>query len=381
MPKRFQIIASLIMPSALLIGWIGLNAIDGLPTALAQDVSRPVSGTRIRPERSRPTATQIGKNHELVREAFGDIVKQANPSVVTIVSGTKRVSLGTVVSADGLLLTKSSLLTGTIACRVPNHGVVPARIMATDRETDLALLKVELDELTPASWANDPAALLGSWVSIPTGHGNTPRSVGVISARTHAVHRDPGVLGVHIEDTDQGLRVTRVLPGGAAASAEIKRGDFILRLNDDSVTSTSDLVKAIRKRRPNAHVSIQVRRDDRQLTFQTRLGRASDISTAEQGLLDHEGGPLSDRRSDFPLVIEHDCLIMPSQCGGPLIDIHGKVIGINIARSSRVSSYALPKTVVVAALKRMLNKIRDHPTEAQTVADRENPEKREDQAP
>ena len=89
------------------------------------------------------------------------------------------------------------------------------------------------------------------------------------------------------------------------------------------------------------------------MTLASRLGRATDISSAEQGLLAHEGGPLSQRRSDFSRVIEHDCLVMPNQCGGPLVDVHGQAIGVNIARASRVSSYALPKDVVVTALKRM----------------------------
>ena len=37
-------------------------------------------------------------------------------------------------------------------------------------------------------------------------------------------------------------------------------------------------------------------------------------------------------------------------CGGPLVDLSGKVIGINIARAGRTETYALPADVVQALL-------------------------------
>ncbi len=32
----------------------------------------------------------------------------------------------------------------------------------------------------------------------------------------------------------------------------------------------------------------------------------------------------------------------PSECGGPVVDLDGKAVGINIARGGRVKSYAVP---------------------------------------
>jgi len=296
---------------------------------------------------------QIGKNHELVREAFDEIVESANPSVVSIMRGNRQAALGAIITSDGHILTKASEVKGAVDCRIPGHGIVQARKVSTDRKTDLVLLKVDLDGLASVKWSKRQQPLLGSWVSIPSGRSQDPLVIGVISTRPHRVDRDAPVLGVNIEDTDDGLVVTRVLPGGSAAKSKMKRGDIIVQLNDDDIANTNDLTNAVRRRRPTAKVRVQVLRDGESLTIESQLGRATDISSAEQGLLAHEGGPLSGRRSDFPRVFEHDCLVMPNQCGGPLVDVYGEAIGLNIARASRISSYALPKDVVVEALKRM----------------------------
>ena len=58
------------------------------------------------------------------------------------------------------------------------------------------------------------------------------------------------------------------------------------------------------------------------------------------------GGPLSLRNNGFPDVIQHDTVLKPSDCGSPVVDLDGKVIGINIARAGRTESYAIPADVV-----------------------------------
>lgn len=59
-------------------------------------------------------------------------------------------------------------------------------------------------------------------------------------------------------------------------------------------------------------------------------------------------GELSKRRSGFRKVFVHDCAIAPNECGGPLTDINGRVLGINIARAGRESSYAIPLATILA---------------------------------
>jgi hypothetical protein len=50
-------------------------------------------------------------------------------------------------------------------------------------------------------------------------------------------------------------------------------------------------------------------------------------------------------------VLQHDTVLRPQQIGGPLIDLDGHAVGINIARADRVSSYALPAATVQTVLR------------------------------
>jgi serine protease Do len=62
------------------------------------------------------------------------------------------------------------------------------------------------------------------------------------------------------------------------------------------------------------------------------------------------GGALSDRRNGFPIILQHDAALRPSDCGGPLVDLDGKVVGINIARAGRTETYAAPTQAVLPLL-------------------------------
>ena len=62
-------------------------------------------------------------------------------------------------------------------------------------------------------------------------------------------------------------------------------------------------------------------------------------------------GEVSTRAEGFEQVIEHDTVLHPWLCGGPLVDLDGKAIGLNIARASRVSTFALPPKLVKRILK------------------------------
>ena len=64
-------------------------------------------------------------------------------------------------------------------------------------------------------------------------------------------------------------------------------------------------------------------------------------------------GEISKRRDDFPFALQHDSVLTPEECGGPLVDLDGRVVGLNIARSGRVNSYALPSSLVQSVFERL----------------------------
>ena len=71
--------------------------------------------------------------------------------------------------------------------------------------------------------------------------------------------------------------------------------------------------------------------------------------------LSARGGKLSKRRNDFPRVIYHDQLLPMTETGTPLIDHEGNVLGINIARSLRHRSLAIPVSEVLAFYREKLS--------------------------
>ena len=66
------------------------------------------------------------------------------------------------------------------------------------------------------------------------------------------------------------------------------------------------------------------------------------------------GSRLSRRRKAFPDAFQHDSMLTARNCGGPVVNIDGQIIGINIARAGRVANYSLPVSTIdpiVAELK------------------------------
>jgi serine protease Do len=68
-------------------------------------------------------------------------------------------------------------------------------------------------------------------------------------------------------------------------------------------------------------------------------------------MMNRLGGPLSKRRTRFQEVVQHDSPLDPEDCGGPLVNLDGEVIGINVARAGRIMSYAIPAESVRDILK------------------------------
>ena len=60
-----------------------------------------------------------------------------------------------------------------------------------------------------------------------------------------------------------------------------------------------------------------------------------------------ESGELNRRRSGFPAVFAHDGVISPEQCGGPVVDLQGRIVGVNISRAGRHAAYAIPTSVIL----------------------------------
>ncbi len=51
----------------------------------------------------------------------------------------------------------------------------------------------------------------------------------------------------------------------------------------------------------------------------------------------------------------HDTVLQAAQCGGPVVDLDGRTIGLNIARADRTASYAIPAGTVRKVVDELLS--------------------------
>jgi serine protease Do len=164
-----------------------------------------------------------------------------------------------------------------------------------------------------------------------------------------------GILGVQLAEDQPGPRITYVVPGSAAAIAGLRTGDLVTQVNDVPVQTADALVATTSTLLPGDRVQVTIVRHNQTQQLTAVLGSVEEtLSSQRARLQDRLGGALSTRRVLFPLALEHDTVLQPEECGGPLLDLNGQAVGINIARASRIASYAIPARVarpVLEALK------------------------------
>jgi len=85
-------------------------------------------------------------------------VEAASRSLVRVEGRRRMAASGIVWSDNGLIVTANHVVERdeNIGVALPNGAVVNASVVGRDPTTDIAILKVQANELTPASWATDP---------------------------------------------------------------------------------------------------------------------------------------------------------------------------------------------------------------------------------
>lgn len=296
-----------------------------------------------------------GKNQTKVKASFKPVSTLANTGTATIYCDDKESALGTVVDAKGQLLTKASELHGRITVAV-NNKKYSARVLGVAREHDLALLSIAATDLKPITWRESGDPVLGSFL-VTTSPAADPVAIGVLSVKARKISSPSGLLGIMLEQANDGPQILRVLDGSAAEAAGLRANDIVLQVNDTRVTTREGLIEYISNFRPGDKLQLRIRRGSETLAIGAVLGRPETGRPTQAGGKNRRtederlAGELSERRGGFPTVLQHDTVLRPTQIGGPLIDLDGHAVGINIARADRVSTYALPAATVQTVLK------------------------------
>ncbi len=314
----------------------------------------------VAPASAQQISPDLSKAGRRFRTAFAPVASEAGRSVVRVLCGGKPAALGVVVSADGLVLTKASQLHGEVTIRLPEafsadgNREVSARTVSIHPATDLALLQVDAEGLEPIAWA-DGTPEVGAWL-VSVGDRSVPAGVGVVSvaARRIAAHR--GVLGIVLADDKAGPKIAQVFPNTGASAAGLQVDDVITRIEDDAVSTREALMGRLSRFRPGESLKLIVRRGEKEESVLATLGNEWSAMMDRQARQNLTAGPLSVRSGGFDLALQHDTVIRPEDCGGPVVDLDGRVVGLNIARAGRVESYALPAAAVRRTLETLTPK-------------------------
>jgi len=301
----------------------------------------------------RDPSVRYGRNSLVMKETLDDLAEATLKATCQIRDGEKDLILGTVFSSEGWVVTKSSEIQDVtdLKCVFGDDSEFSAKVVATDEKYDLALLKIEGRELVAVEVAEEVKELVVGQIVLSCDEDGEAMSMGLITAkprkfnfRQRPAEPGRGYLGVSCRPSEEGLRVSTVREKSGAEGAGLKEGDIIVKMEGTEVKTTAAMIKILTDHKPKERVQISVIRGEKSLDLEATLGRVPNAPTDRSDKWG--GGPFSERRFNFPKVIPHDSAIRPEECGGPLLNSDGEVIGINIARAFRVATYAVPVQVV-----------------------------------
>jgi serine protease Do len=304
-----------------------------------------------------PTYAQpSGSGGSKLLAPFQPIVAKANTATVRILCDEKDAALGTIVTADGLILTKASELRGSLSVKLADGSVLEAEITSVHKPTDLALIKIDMKGLKPVAFADSKQVPTGNWLAA-AGLGTNPTAVGIVSVMTRdlsggdareTLNQNRGYLGILLgteDDPAGGAKVDGFPPTGTsgAQKAGLKKGDTIFEVNGKKIAGSEELRESLGNYKPGEKVKVKVRRGAEELDYTITLGKPEANRSDIQNSM---GGELSGRRTGFPTVLQTDMVLDPKNIGGPVVDLDGQVLGISIARAGRVETWILPSETI-----------------------------------
>jgi serine protease Do len=322
------------------------------------------------PRKDRIAATSSIKSNQQFLKLFQTAIEQPAKSTVRVQVDGKDAALGTVVAENGYVVTKASeIKEGKVTVKTRDGRDLDAKLTTASDTYDLAVLKVDGSGLTPITWSSTREAPVGNWLAIP-GLGEFPVAVGVVSTKPrspappYGPPRVPteqsGFLGVQLDMEGTGAVIDRVTPESAADKAGVRPKDLILRIDAHEIVSQESLINTLLTYKAGEKVKILLEREGKRMELTATLGkRPLDLIPKGKGpnrgdMQNSMGSTLSERRTGIPRFFQTDAVVKPSDCGGPVVDLDGRVVGLMIARAGRTESHAIPAETIKGLLPVLL---------------------------
>lgn len=287
-------------------------------------------------------------------DLFPPLIASYSPSTVRLYSGKDHVAIGTVIDGGGLILTVASELKKDLTCRLPDGTSKPATVLGVDRESGLALLKVEAEGLHPLRFSLEPVPEVGSWVASVSPDRN-PVGIGVVSVGERKITGSGAFIGIQSprdNPAGRGVMIDVVVYESPAFKADIRVGDRIIQAGGKEVNTMLDIQQVLRDYAPGDNLDVVVLRGSKELSLTIVLATRDQFERTINAQ-DQMGSTLSKRRQGFAAAFQHDTFLQASNTGSPLVDLDGRVVGVNISRAGRVSSLALPMSIVLPSIEKL----------------------------
>ncbi len=266
---------------------------------------------------------------------------------------------GVIISNDGFIATNNHVIEKAkkVEVTLEDKRTYIAEVIGTDPTTDLALLKIQEENLNFLSFANSTSVQIGEWVLAVGNPFNLTSTVtaGIVSAKGRSLNLldeefaiesfiqtdaavnpgnsggalintdgdlvgintaiasetgsfsgysfavpanivskvmkdlrefgevQRGIIGVQIRNinaqfaddrnltTLNGAYVSGIIPGSAAATGGVERGDVIVQVDDENIGSSSELQEVIGTYRPGDEVRVKIIRDGQPMTLKVVL--------------------------------------------------------------------------------------------------------------
>ncbi len=272
MRVRSRLSAIVLLSIGLLVGLLIATQWDRTPT-------QPVYGTPnfVNPSESIPAVDQEIRTLADLNKAFVELAKSVNPSVVTVF--TERVyrvredrffpffrspfddffedffgrrqprqepeereyrrsglGSGVIVSNEGYIITNNHVIENadTIRVRLIDRRTFPATVVGTDPQTDIAILKVEADNLPAIPLGDSDEMEIGEWV-LAIGSPLSPElahtvTSGIVSAK--------GRTGVGLAEYEDFIQTDAAINPGNSGGALVNMNGELIGINSAIATRT-----------------------------------------------------------------------------------------------------------------------------------------------
>jgi S1-C subfamily serine protease len=185
--------------------------------------------------------------------------------------------------------------------------------------------------------------------------------LGVLSASRRPIPGMGAALGITGKPVAKGLQITSIAEESPARAASMRENDILLEVAGRPARSIPEVNAIIQKLQPGDEVQIKFLRNAKEIRKQVRLASRSRVVANWEGD-DYANGGISIRTDDFPEVLQHDMPLFPHDMGGPVFDLQGRAIAVNIARADRITTFALPMERFRNTLEKWLEADRHPPT-------------------